>query len=208
MKLRAAIVLLFSMIVVAYFDERSIGVERDALESRLKELERVQSTTREHEPTVRTIHNMATDKKKLPKEHEVDLVPIREEKSDAGTTMSSLTTPEKLVQYFEDKFRAQAVDSEWAPQVSKDIRASIDALLPEKSSVINFECRSNLCRLEVEHASIDEHNNLLALLTARPDSTVSMLSGGMHAQLVAQLPNGRLRYDVFFTRRGMPLYPE
>jgi hypothetical protein len=208
MKLRTVTGLLFAVIAVAYFDERFIGAERGALEARLKELDRVQFTTREHSPIVSMGHTVATDKRRLPKEHDISIAPMRDEKSDAGITMSSLTTPEKLAQYFENNFHAQAVDSDWASQANKDIRAAIDASLPEKSSVISFECRSNLCRLEVEHAGIDDHNKLLDQLTARPDSTVNMLSGGMHAQLVEQLPEGRLRYGVFIVRRGIPLYPE
>ena len=122
-------------------------------------------------------------------------------------TIEPMTT-EDVNQYFENEFMSQPIDLSWAPQITKDLRADIDAAMPNDGKVASFECRSTFCRLEVVYGKARDHHEFMGHLTSDPDSAIGRLAEGTYSRMVTQGTGEESRFVLYIGRKGTSLVPE
>ena len=65
-------------------------------------------------------------------------------------------------------------DNDTADSGSQDARyalfAKLEPILPERSEIRSFDCRASLCKLELRHASLDDHHRFAQAALLSPDA--------------------------------------
>jgi hypothetical protein len=110
----------------------------------------------------------------------------------------------KAAAMLEDKFQAEPVNRPWAQAAEREYRGIIDAHLPQNSRVVSLECRSDFCRLEVVHESIESSNDfLMRLFSMKEGRAMGTSAGGFRAAQPTPEPDGKLDYVVYIARPGV-----
>jgi hypothetical protein len=112
---------------------------------------------------------------------------------------------EIAITYAKD-FETESVDRQWARDAEPTYLAAIQRVLPSSSKVVDFECRSRFCSLEVIHDSIDASNEfLLDLYSIQRRGPLNDTSSGFRSGDPELTPDGKLLFRVFIARPGVPL---
>jgi hypothetical protein len=84
--------------------------------------------------------------------------------TDAGSA-SSTGRPGPDQRQIRDRFAAlfagDGADPNWTPSAESDARDRLTALLPQGSRLDSIECRTQLCRIETTHASVEAYNRFV-----------------------------------------------
>ncbi len=64
-------------------------------------------------------------------------------------------------------FDVERLDWSWSAAAETSLRRAVETELPERSRLRQVECRSTMCRVDVEHAELDGHTALVRALIAR-----------------------------------------
>lgn len=99
--------------------------------------------------------------------------------------------------YIESQFANEDIDAQWGNNVETQLISTFQNPALQQSALVNAECRSTLCRLEVAHedgADISEFQSVLA------DETAKVAPEGAIQQVVG--PDGKTRSIIFLARSG------
>jgi hypothetical protein len=99
------------------------------------------------------------------------------------------------------RFSAEDSDPRWSAPAGENARTMLGHNLPHASQLHSLECRSTLCRGEIEQPSEDAHRAYLDQFMAQP---IPDWSGRLMASLVED-PPGRFSTVVFLARAGTEL---
>ncbi len=104
-------------------------------------------------------------------------------------------------------FASQTRDGTWAGGAELHLDSKIRAMTPEHSMLGRVECRQTICRVEVEHQSLDDYHEFQTQVFAPGDAVWS----GARFAVTRPLPDGkRQRTIAFYSRDGhdLPRLPE
>jgi hypothetical protein len=115
-------------------------------------------------------------------------------------------TAEELGEMYKSRFAAEARDPAWADEAERQIRPILDAQLPPTSRFVSLECRSQFCRLEAVHETINTSNDFVMHLFAMQfGMPLHDVAGGFRAAPPVPTPDGKLDYVVYIARPGARL---
>jgi hypothetical protein len=66
---------------------------------------------------------------------------------------------EQRIEQIETSFQGEAQDASWAQSTSDKIYQFLESEMLTGTSIIDLECRSTVCRIEVSHRSFDDQEN-------------------------------------------------
>jgi hypothetical protein len=150
----------------------------------------------------------------LPSERRVPSAPGADEPAPLQLGSSDPPAPaptgfasnDELEQAYEASFLQEDTDPTWARSAEREYSAAIDERLPKASQKLSFECRSQFCRLEVLHDSIDTSNDfLLRLFDMQHEGPLTFSSGGFRATRPVEAAGGKLQFTVYIARPGAEL---
>ena len=134
--------------------------------------------------------------------------------AEEATLEQSLRAERKMAQlgeaglgpYWEDRFAHESVDAAWAPGATSACQPKARAALPVGASLMSFQCRASLCRIEVDGPdTLDPAGVVMNACLAGEPST--LLAGAMANSRVPS-GAGRVRAVVFLVRAGRSMVPE
>lgn len=99
--------------------------------------------------------------------------------------------------YIASRFESEDVDAQWGNNVETQLISTFQNPALQHSALVNAECRSTLCRIEVAHedgADVSEFQSVLA------DETAKIAPEGAIQQVVG--PDGKTRSIIFLARSG------
>lgn len=118
-------------------------------------------------------------------------------------SVSAFHSDEELWASYQVAFELEPLDANFVRQAREVYLPAIQQLLPESSRLVTFECRSEYCRAQVVHDSIDIHNSFMMNLFARDRSgPLADSTAGFRVAETGKTADGKLGFDVFIAARG------
>jgi hypothetical protein len=138
--------------------------------------------------------------------------------ASAGTTDEQLAPPEaaaeqrvplineELGAVYANDFESEPVDTSWAASAERSMGTEINAHLPKGSSVLEFECRSRFCRLDVVHDNTETANEMLMdLFFMQRKGPFSLTDQGFRQGDPVPTSDGKQRFTIYIARPGVPI---
>ena len=107
--------------------------------------------------------------------------------NNARSVAHTPSEAEALAQ-LDDKFEAEERDPNWSGPAATQATRALTSDLPSGSTLGSVECRTNLCRVESSHPSLDAFQSFVHSALLSRDK--KLWNGGFSAQVVAQGPLG------------------
>jgi hypothetical protein len=107
----------------------------------------------------------------------------------------------------EATFTTEAVDRQWGPGAQRQVQDRLRGLVPDGSAVRSIECRTSMCRIETEHASLEELDRFTRAAFMEPNTRVWNAGGMSHTEMPAR-PGDPIRAIAFLAREGTALAVE
>ena len=102
--------------------------------------------------------------------------------------------------YAASVFEAQPFDPVWARQAKRDLGANLDGINAGKSRIASVECKSSLCRVELQHDNEqDEQDFLRQVIRKHAWQGQGMAVRGDPGA------GGEAQVTVYFAAEGVPL---
>lgn len=99
--------------------------------------------------------------------------------------------------YIASRFESEDVDAQWGNSVETQLISTFQNPALQHSALVNAECRSTLCRLEVAH---EDGTDLTEFQSVLADETAKIAPEGAIQQAVG--PDGKMRSIIFLARSG------
>jgi hypothetical protein len=112
--------------------------------------------------------------------------------------------------YLEERFAREPKDGAWAGAALRvllpRVREALEELGP-KATLGGFECKSELCRIEVEGDALAEPGGPVMNATSRimPEDEGYGLFSSVQRGLHQEMPGGRVRVVLFIARQGVEM---
>jgi hypothetical protein len=80
-------------------------------------------------------------------------------------------TERQIVAFFDSKFEVETVDPSWSETARATVSRALAPHLPPGSSLGHVECRTNTCRVETTHGSVDQFKEFMqsSFVTRNPE---------------------------------------
>ncbi|MEE9354129.1 MAG: hypothetical protein V3U75_00925 [Methylococcaceae bacterium] len=101
-----------------------------------------------------------------------------------------------------DYFQAESMDSLWSTETLEVIENTFNSEQMTGSSLMASECRSTICRIEVEHGDVEQRESFELHL---PFTLAGVLSRG--TMVHNNQPDGSIRTTMYLARDGFQLSP-
>lgn len=117
----------------------------------------------------------------------------------------SAPSGEEILDHIETSFFADHPVAS-SQDVAQGLETGVRAVLPAESLVLSVECRNSLCRVETEHASLDEFQDFVQRAFLTHDST-RVSNGPVFVGLLAEPAQGEPVVAVAYVGREGALLP-
>jgi hypothetical protein len=106
--------------------------------------------------------------------------------------------------FLDNRFDDERPDSSWSIQAAREVKSAVSGALPAGSSLGTIECRTNLCRIETTHESIDAFKAYVD--TAYLSRDKKTWDSGVNALVTARTPSS-VTAVTYMAREGrsMPM---
>ena len=89
--------------------------------------------------------------------------------------------------FLDNRFDDEQPDSSWSIQAAREVKSAVSGTLPAGSTLGTIECRTNLCRIESTHDSIDSFKAYVD--TAYLSRDKKTWNSGVNALVTARTPS-------------------
>jgi hypothetical protein len=118
----------------------------------------------------------------------------------AADTAKPEPTDQDIAQTLDGALRAEAVDPAWGKAMETRVGDYFRSERAIGSSLVRTECRSTLCKLEVQHMGVESAEHFV-------DDISSFIPQGSNAVIQPRHDGATTHTVVWFTRRGPALMP-
>ncbi|WP_437669358.1 hypothetical protein [Sorangium sp. So ce131] len=112
-------------------------------------------------------------------------------------------TMAEVSERLQDVFAGEGIDAQWTAAARETARDKLSAALPDSSSLRSLECRSSMCRIETEHADLEQFQRFVQ--GAFMDPQKKPWNGGFFAMPVSDPSDGKVVVVSYLAREGEPL---
>lgn len=123
---------------------------------------------------------------------------------DPASSAKPGPTVEEARDQLEHRFALESRDSSWSDSATSRISSFLNPGLPPNSRLLSLECRKSMCRAEITHESVEDHQKFLRESLLSPANT---WDGPLMATLGDNSGRGGVVTLAFLARPGVSLSP-
>lgn len=129
----------------------------------------------------------------------LDAEPPEATEGTSGEAGAEETTDETMNQHASELFQAETPDRAWAGAAELSLQSVLREHAPPGTRSLRVECRSTLCRIDLEHESAESRESLIRSVPAK------LPWGGPLFSPAPSHAGGRLRSSIYIAREGFPI---
>jgi hypothetical protein len=100
-------------------------------------------------------------------------------------------------------FLEERTDASGGQEARQVIHGRIDAVLPERSSLLAVDCHASLCRIETMHTTLEDFQEFVRSGFMAPETR--LWNGGFFASVVGESAGGEVTTVAYLARDGQGL---